>query len=138
MAEHEPEDRRRFSPEFKRAAVERMVAGERPGQLAKELGIARKHLYQWKEAIEDFGTEAFPGQGARRDLSAVGRTEAAPEKPERAESRQAERRIAELEREVGRQQMAIAFFKEALRRVPESALPKGGSGGTTSTRSSKS
>jgi len=114
------------------------MAGEKPRQLAKEFGIARKLLYRWKEAIEDFGVEAFPGQGARRDLSAVGHTEAAPEKPERAASRQADRRIAALEREVGRQQMAIAFFKEALRRVPEPALPKGSSGGTTSTRSSKS
>jgi len=138
MAEQEPENRRRFNPEFKRAAVGRMMAGEKPGRLAKEFGIARKLLYLWKEAIEDFGAEAFPGQGARRDLKPIGHTEAAPERPERSASRQAERRIAELEREIGRQQMAIAFFKEALRRVPEPALPKGGSGGTTSTRSSKS
>ncbi len=60
MAEHKPEDRRRFSPELKRAAVERMIAGEKPGRLAKEFGIARKLFYRWKEAIEGYGALPVP------------------------------------------------------------------------------
>ena len=38
----------KYSLEFKRAAVDRLVAGESATALARELGILRKFLYQWK------------------------------------------------------------------------------------------
>jgi transposase-like protein len=103
MRKPKAEDRRGFSPELKQTAVERMMAGAKPRQLAAELGIARKMLYRWKEAIEGFGEDAFPGQGQRRDLERGRPTHGTPEKAGAAALRQAERRIVELEREVGRQ-----------------------------------
>jgi transposase InsO family protein len=41
----------KYSPEFKRQAVDRMMAGESVSALAKELGIARKFFYAWREAV---------------------------------------------------------------------------------------
>jgi transposase-like protein len=40
----------KYSPEFKRQAVDRMMAGESVSALAKELRIARKFFYAWREA----------------------------------------------------------------------------------------
>ena len=34
-------------------------------QLARELGIKRNQLYKWKEEIDVYGEEAFPGHGNR-------------------------------------------------------------------------
>lgn len=135
MAE-EGKKRRRLSAEFKFAAVRRMEEGANVSELARDLQVRRKLLYEWKEAIGLYGDQAFPGEGARRDLAALPKP--APDAPARQALKQAELRIAELEREVGRQQMAISFFQEALRRVPEPASRKGGSGKSTSTRSSQS
>jgi hypothetical protein len=54
-----------------------------------------------------------------------------------AEHAAAQRRIADLERTVGRQQMELDFFRRALRRVGDARRPTGGSGVTASTRSSR-
>ena len=35
----------KYSPEFKRQAVDRMMAGESISTLARELGVARKFFY---------------------------------------------------------------------------------------------
>ncbi len=40
-------ERRQFTPEFKRQAVELLNAGQRPtAEIARELGIARNQLYK--------------------------------------------------------------------------------------------
>jgi transposase len=49
----------------------------------------------------------------------------------------AQRRIAELERKVGQQQVELDFFQRALRQVREVRQRSGAPGGTASTRSSK-
>lgn len=41
-------ERRKYPPELKRAAVDRVVAGEGATAVARELGIRRKFLYQEK------------------------------------------------------------------------------------------
>jgi transposase-like protein len=41
-----------FSTAFKESAVLRLAAGERLAEVAKELGIARKLLYEWRAAAE--------------------------------------------------------------------------------------
>ena len=41
-------ERRKYPPELKRAAVDRVVAGEGATAVARELGIRRKFLYQWR------------------------------------------------------------------------------------------
>jgi transposase-like protein len=40
---------RRFSREFKLAAVRRMAAGANVSKLSRELGVSRKGLYQWQK-----------------------------------------------------------------------------------------
>ena len=50
---------------------------------------------------------------------------------------EARRQIAELERKVGEQQVALDFFKGALRRIEASRRPSDGAGGTTSSPRSR-
>jgi transposase len=55
--------RRRFTPEFKRHAVELLNAGQRPAaEIASELGIPRNRLYKWQKEVAAHGG-AFPGSG---------------------------------------------------------------------------
>jgi hypothetical protein len=49
----------------------------------------------------------------------------------------ARRRIAELERKVGQQQVDLDFFRQALRRVGGARRPSDGPGVRASTRSSR-
>ena len=44
-----------FSTAFKESAVLRLGAGERLAEVARELGIARKLLYEWRAAYRGFG-----------------------------------------------------------------------------------
>ena len=146
------EDKRRFSREYKLAALERMAAGENVSALARELGVARKYLYQWRDRYRIGGAVALRSRGRMTKAevlamrSAVGGVSAAAEtpQPERLAPpappdalAQAQRRIAELERKVGQQQVDLDFFQQALRHVRELRQRSGAPGGTASTRSSK-
>jgi transposase-like protein len=93
---------RQFSREFKLAAVGRMQAGESPSALQRELGVKRKSLYEWKERVEAGGPENLRERGRPG-------TDAGAVVVERAKSDQ--RRIAELERLVGKQQALIHFSR---------------------------
>jgi transposase len=104
-----------FSREFKLGAVERMLAGESPSALARELHVRRKLLYAWKDAYLVGGVEALRKRGRPRKDQVFGMAPAA--NTERVELLQGRRRIAELERKVGQQQLENDFFAEALRRV---------------------
>jgi transposase-like protein len=44
--------RRRWSPEIKAATVARVAAGERPADLARELGTSPPVIKQWLEAAK--------------------------------------------------------------------------------------
>ena len=44
--------RRIFTEDFKKAAVDRVVAGKKVAEVAKEFGIARSALYGWLEKSE--------------------------------------------------------------------------------------
>ena len=60
------EKRQVFSPEFKREAVVLLEKGDKNvAQLARELGVKRTHLHRWKEALDAYGRDAFPGAGKR-------------------------------------------------------------------------
>ena len=55
--------RRRFTPEFKRQAVQLLNAGQRPAaEIARELGVPRNRLYKWQKEVAAHGG-AFPGTG---------------------------------------------------------------------------
>ena len=61
-----------YSKEFKVEAVRLLERGDRkPADLARELGVSRNKLYQWREQLKGKNTDdAFPGPGRRGRESA--------------------------------------------------------------------
>ena len=107
-----------YGTELKLAAVRRVLAGESVREVAQELGIRRKRLYVWKDRYAALGAAGLAHQrgGRPRKEAAVGahRSEATAG---RGELLAARKRIAELERKVGQQELELDFFGEALRRI---------------------
>jgi transposase-like protein len=137
---------RRFSREFKLAALARMAAGENVSALARELGVRRKLLYQWRERFRMGGPVALRSRGrmTRAERAALGKAPPLepptgpmppPEPPD--ELTLARQRIALLEGKVAQQALDLDFFQRALRRVEESRRPSDGHGGTTSSSRSR-
>ena len=129
-----------FSREFKLEAVRRMLAGERVRSVSQELRVLRKDLYAWRDLFRAGGAEALRPLGRPRKSEASSAPAAAAggavEMPA-GEFDLARRRIAELERKIGQQQVELDFFRQALRQVKEARRPSSGPGVTGSTRSSK-
>jgi transposase len=120
--------RKDLTAEFKRAAVALMVPGMKISALARELGVNRQRLYDWRNATQA-GDEQLrrPGRPKRTVLPPAQANDLAG----------AQKRVAELERRLGQQQLELDFFKEALRRVEALRRPNNGPGATASTPSSK-
>jgi len=116
--------KRRFSREFKVAAVRRVNEGEALLEVARDLELSTSVLWKWKKRVAEEGEEQLQG---------VGRPKGSRTGEEVAEARQS-RRIAELERLVGRQQMEIDFLDKALRRVEEQRQNKKDDGAAASTK----
>lgn len=58
--------RKTFSREFKIEAVRLLEQGDKESaQLARELGVRRNQLYKWKNEVDCYGKDAFPGHGRR-------------------------------------------------------------------------
>jgi transposase-like protein len=114
--------RRRFSREFKVAAVRRVLEGETTAAVARDLNIGTELLGRWKKRCLEKGEEHLYGIG-----------EWEPEREGPGEASQ-QRRIAELERLVGRQQLEIRFLDKALRQVEEQRQPRSGAGGAASSK----
>lgn len=146
------EAKRIFSREYKVAAVRRMLAGENVSALARALGVRRKYLYQWRERFRLGGAIALRSRGRPTKAEVVamqapggdepatggaGGADPMPSPSPPDELAKAQRRIAELERKVGQQQIDLDFFQQALRHVGERRQRSGAPGGTGSTRSSK-
>ena len=98
------EPRRKYSEEFKKNAVARMLECRNVKALAAELGIRRKFLYQWRNE-----------QGATKEMRAREPVGSRPNAP--AVEDAATKRIAELERLLGRKQLELDFFKQAFEHV---------------------
>lgn len=94
-----------------------MEAGESVSALSRELGVKRELLYRWRAQYRSGGAERFRDRRGRPTAS-----EAASMASSRAGAGEVEglararRRIAELERKVGQQQLDLDFFRAALRR----------------------
>ena len=109
------ESRRKFTGEFKLAAVERLRRGEAAGAVARSLEVNRQDLYRWSRDVDKFGGRAFPGVGQKR---------------------MEETRVAELERKIGQQVLEIDFLKRALQHVEEQRQLRAASFGASSTSKS--
>jgi transposase-like protein len=131
-----------FSREFKVGVICRMQAGESVSALARELKMTRKDLYAWRDRFQAGGPEALRGRGRppkaeAAGLAASGANAQAPAEMPAAELEAARKRIAELERKVGQQQLDLDFFQRALRHVGAPRQPGTKPGVTGSTKSSK-
>lgn len=107
-----------FSVEFKVEAVRRMLSGEVVTVLARELQVLRKDLYVWRKRFEAGGAAGFRPRGRPPRAVALG----PPPEPPASDAEdldRANRRIAGLELLIGRQQVDIDFFRQALRRLCE-------------------
>lgn len=110
--------RRKFTKEFKLAAVARLNSGQTMGEVVRALEVHPTVLHRWREQLRDRGEEAaFPGRGNRK--------------------RQEEGRIAELERKIGQQQMTIDFLERALQHIDEQRRLRGGNRTTRATNKSR-
>ena len=125
---------RQFPTAFKLKAIKRAEGGGGVLPVARKLGISRKLLHDWIKAWKAHGPEGLnrkrgPKPGPRR----LKPLQAAEEK--RSALAQANARIAELERLVGRQQLDIDFFRRALRALERPAVQ--GKSASASSKSSK-
>jgi transposase len=157
MTEKEPT---KLTLAFKLEALRRMEAGENVSALARDLGIKRKLLYQWRERVRTLGPAGLRSRGRpKRDFDALATmaplpssTElgssavspsggavagAAPGSPEVLALAASEARIAELERKIGRQELELDFFQRALRRVKDAARTNDAPAAPPSTRLSE-
>jgi transposase len=111
---------RQFPTAFKLKAIKRVERGDGVLPVARELGISRKILHDWIKAWKAHG----PGGLNRRPGPKPGPRKLKPPPSyddKRSALAQAKVRIAELERLVGRQQMDIDFFRQALRALERPA-----------------
>jgi transposase len=117
--------RRRFSQEFKIAAVKRVLGGEALGQVARDLGLSFELLWRWRKRVSEKGED---------QLFDIGRQKGQPRDSAEAVEASQQRRIAELEQLVGRQQMEIRFLDKALRQVEAQRHRKKDGGGAASSK----
>jgi transposase-like protein len=108
--------RRKFSKEFKVAAIRRLQGGQTAAEVARALEVHPSELHRWRHELDEHGERAFQGVGKQR-----------------AE----ESRVAELERKIGQQALEIDFLKRALQHVEEQRLLRALSTGAGSTSTSK-
>ena len=90
MSELKLKNRRSFSPEFKLKLVVQIVSGQRTtAELSREHKIKDSLLARWRDQFLERGVQIFAG---------------APTETER---------LAQLEREIGRQHMELEILKKA-------------------------
>jgi transposase len=90
--------RRKFTREFKEAAVRRLELGASVAEVARACEVNPNVLHRWRREVRDFGGKAFSGPGR---------------------SRAEEQRVVALERKVGQQALEIDFLRGCLQHVEE-------------------
>ena len=105
-----------FALAYKLTVVRRLVAGESVSATAKELGIRRKVLSEWKDRYRKLGEAGLRPVGRPKKVVPLG-PPAAAVVGSRGELQTARERIGELERKVGQQELELDFFAAALRRI---------------------
>lgn len=104
--------RRRFTREFKLAAVQRLEQGVSIAEVSRAVEVNPNVLHRWRKEFRQGPGNAFPGQGQRR---------------------WSEGRIAELERKIGQQTLEIDFLKGCLQRIEEQRMLQAANGNPRST-----
>jgi len=104
--------RRRFTREFKLAAVQRLEQGISIAEVARALEVNPTVLHRWWKEFRQGPGNAFPGHGQRR---------------------WSEGRMAELERKIGQQTLEIDFLKRCLQRIEEQRMLQASNGKPPST-----
>jgi transposase len=107
---------RKFTREYKLAALKQLAGGKSFARLARELELHENVLRRWQREYEKEPLRAFPGKG-QRGL--------------RLE------REAELERKIGQMTLENDFLKKALQRLEERRQLENGGGGQRSLRRSR-
>ena len=120
----------RWTREFKLRGLSRLDETVSVAALAEELGVGQERLYEWRRKYRSGGAEALREMG--RPLNGSRRFDEVSAAPS-SDATVSERRIAELERKIGQQQLDLDFFRAALRHVREQRLKTGEPGDTTST-----
>lgn len=123
--------RRSFTREYKLAALKRMTETDNIVALAEELGVERKLLYCWRDKYEAGGSDSLRRAG--RPAAATAAERNLPGEPASPTVPDAQSRIAELERKIGRQQLEVDFFRAALQQVRERRRTNGAPGAKAST-----
>ena len=105
----------KYTEEFRRRAVERMKESGNLSALARELGISKRLLYDWRERAADL-----------RDKRNVANRHALQQETE----------IKELKRLLAEKLLEVDFFRGALQKVAARRQPSGANGETASTTKS--
>jgi transposase len=108
--------RRKFTREFKEAAVRRLGLGVSLAEVARACEVNANVLHRWRRELQEYGPKAFGGNGQRRVD---------------------ESQVAELERKVGRQALEIDFLRRCLQHVEEQRKLQALDTRSLSTRTSK-
>ncbi len=108
--------RRRFTREFKLAAIERLEMGASVAAVARALEVSPSLLQRWRQEFRESPGRAFPCGGKRR-LDAD--------------------RVAQLERKIGQQTLEIDFLKGCLQRIEQQRMLQALTGNPPSTGRSK-
>ena len=119
-----------YSAEFKLNAVNRMAQAKTISGLAKELGVRRRYLYDWRHQLEVGGKAALE-RGRGRPPGSRSKTVSQPG-PSASELR-----IAELERLLGRKQLELDVFKRTFEQVRGAAGTRTSDGGKKSIAASR-
>ncbi len=90
----EPRKDKRYGSELRRQAVERMNACGNIVGLARELGVSRRVLYQWRDRLEQ--TDSSPGRSREVILR---------------------KQILKLKRLLANKTLEVDFFRHALQKV---------------------
>jgi len=122
---------RTYSVDFKQEAVRRMAQATTIIGLAKELGIRRKLLYQWRDQFRAGGRAGLERRRGRPPGSKS--QTVSPAAPSATELR-----IADLERLLGRKQLEVDLLRRAFEQVRGAASNRTSDGGKESIARSKS
>jgi transposase len=109
--------RRKFTKEFKLAAIQRLELGASIAEVARAFEVNPNVLHRWRREFRQGPSNVFPGFGRRR---------------------WEETREAQLERKIGQQALEIDFLRGCLQRIQEQRKLQAWTGKPLSIRRSSS